>query len=126
MRSPETSSEYGSIHAMGGTRGSRLLIRFVSIERKTSQRSATVRASGPDCARTASCPAKIPELPRFVQRSSVGFSAVMPQKCAGMRRLPPMSVPRPSGDMPDAMAAASPPDDPPGVWERRKGLFVSP
>lgn len=38
-----------------------------------------------------------------------GATVAMPQKCAGNRRLPPESLPNPQGDIPDAMAAASPP-----------------
>ena len=39
----------------------------------------------------------------------------MPQQWAGQRMLPAASVPRPSGEPPAAMIAASPPLLPPGV-----------
>ena len=50
----------------------------------------------------------------------------MPQKCAGMRSEPLMSLPRSSGDRPAATAAAPPPELPPGVRSRFHGLFVRP
>jgi hypothetical protein len=50
----------------------------------------------------------------------------MPEYAAGLRMLPPMSVPIPRHDMPAAMAAASPPDEPPGVRAKLKGFFVRP
>ena len=40
--------------------------------------------------------------------------------------LPPMSVPRPSGEPPAAMMAAWPPLLPPGERSRFQGLFVRP
>ena len=48
-------------------------------------------------------------------RPWVGLSVATPQKWAGTRRLPPESLPRPSGDAPAAMTAASPPLLPPHV-----------
>jgi hypothetical protein len=48
-------------------------------------------------------------------RPGVGFNAQMPVKCAGSRTDPPLSLPSPAADMPDAIAAASPPLDPPAV-----------
>ena len=40
---------------------------------------------------------------------------VPPQQWAGLRSEPPMSLPSPSGLIPDEMADASPPLDPPAV-----------
>ena len=51
-------------------------------------------------------------------RPAVGFSAASPQKCAGSRTLAPESVPNPHGEQPAAIAAASPPELPPGVRSR--------
>src|SRR5579859_2557077 len=39
---------------------------------------------------------------------------------------PPPSLPTPPADIPEAMAAASPPLDPPGVRSRSQGLLVRP
>ena len=50
----------------------------------------------------------------------------MPQKWAGTRIEPPPSLPRPPAEQPDAIAAASPPLDPPGVRSRSHGLLVRP
>jgi len=49
-----------------------------------------------------------------------------PQYAAGLRMLPPMSLPYSSPLSPAAVAAAEPPDDPPGprVWSH--GLLVVP
>src|SRR5208282_3490099 len=49
-----------------------------------------------------------------------------PQKRAGTRIDPPPSLPTPPAESPAAIAAASPPLDPPAVRERSHGLFVRP
>ena len=51
---------------------------------------------------------------------------VTPQKEAGWRTLPPVSVPRAAGTMRPATAAALPPDEPPGTRVRSQGLWVGP
>ena len=50
----------------------------------------------------------------------------MPQAWAGFRSEPPMSLPSPSGLIPDAMAAPSPPLEPPAVLSGLQGFFVRP
>ena len=50
----------------------------------------------------------------------------MPQKAAGMRILPPMSPPTSRGVNRAATAAEPPPEEPPGLLSRSKGLFVWP
>src|SRR5690625_7330065 len=50
----------------------------------------------------------------------------MPQKAAGIRILPPPSVPTAHGPIPAATAAAAPPDEPPGVSCGSIGLRVIP
>jgi hypothetical protein len=64
--------------------------------------------------------------PLAEMRPGVGFSPAMPQKCAGMRMEPPPSLPIPPAEQNEAMAAASPPLDPPGVRSRFHGLLVRP
>src|SRR4051812_44587433 len=59
-------------------------------------------------------------------RPGVGLIDAIPQQCAGLRSDPPTSLPSPSGDMPEASALASPPDDPPAVTSGSHGLRVSP
>ena len=50
------------------------------------------------------------------------LSPTRPQHAAGMRIDPPPSLACANGSMPDATAAADPPEDPPGVRERSHGL----
>ena len=59
-------------------------------------------------------------------RPSVGRTAVVPQHAEGQRNEPPRSEPTPSGVIPVASAAASPPLDPPGVRAGSHGLRVGP
>ena len=48
----------------------------------------------------------------------------MPQKAAGVLKLPPTSVPSPRIDPPEAIKAASPLDDPPGDLVLSYGFVV--
>ena len=59
-------------------------------------------------------------------RPEVGLMPAIPQKWAGPRTLPPTSLPSPSGDCPDAIAAPSPPLLPPGCREVSYGLLTRP
>src|SRR5882672_5801893 len=59
-------------------------------------------------------------------RPGVGLSAQMPQKCAGTRMEPPPSLPIPPKEQPAAMAAASPPLEPPEEYAGFHGLLVRP
>merc|ERR1719188_2343420 len=56
----------------------------------------------------------------------VGLCPQTPQKCAGFRMEPPMSEPSSSAESPAAMAAAEPPELPPGILDRSHGLLVVP
>jgi len=51
---------------------------------------------------------------------------VIPQKAAGCRTEPPVSVPVATGTSPAATAAAEPPDEPPDIAERSHGLRTAP
>ena len=55
-----------------------------------------------------------------------GLIDATPQQCAGLRRDPPRSLPRPNGVIPVASAAASPPLEPPAVRSGFHGLRVRP
>jgi hypothetical protein len=59
-------------------------------------------------------------------RPGVPRIALTPQNAAGMRRLPPVSLPVQIGSMSVASATADPPDDPPQVRDVSKGLRVAP
>jgi hypothetical protein len=59
-------------------------------------------------------------------RPGVGFNSAIPQQCAGMRIDPPPSLPIPPAEQKEAIAADSPPLDPPGVRSRFQGLLVRP
>lgn len=62
----------------------------------------------------------------YLRRFPVGLRPQMPQKAEGKRMLPPMSVPKPSGEPPAAMRAPSPPEEPPGLLEEFHGFMVGP
>src|SRR6476619_7587133 len=89
-------------------------------------RSAGVRAIGPTTPSRANGPTDAGKCPVAGIRPGVGFSPQIPLKCAGTRIDPPPSLPTPPADIPDAIAAASPPLDPPGVRLGSQGLFVRP
>ena len=55
-----------------------------------------------------------------------GLIEATPQQCAGLRSDPPRSLPRPSGVIPVARAAASPPLEPPAMRSGSHGLRVRP
>jgi hypothetical protein len=48
-------------------------------------------------------------------RRAVGLNPTRPQKAAGMRQEPPVSVPTAARAMPAATETAAPADDPPGM-----------
>ena len=64
--------------------------------------------------------------PYIGSRPCVGLWPKMPQAWAGWRMEPPMSLPASSPHSPAAIAAAPPPEDPPGVVSRSQGLLVRP
>lgn len=49
---------------------------------------------------------------------TLGLIEVMPQKAAGILKLPPKSLPKPNTEPWAAIRAASPPEDPPDVLDR--------
>src|ERR1700730_9351083 len=90
------------------------------------RRSATVRAIGPTTPIQAKAPALGGKWRVGGRRPGVGFSPQMPQKCAGVRREPPPSLPTPPIEQPEAIAAASPPLEPPAGYAGFQGLEVLP
>ena len=84
--------------------------------------SSTVRVSTPSQARPA------PTSPRsgpIETRPALGLSPTSPQHDAGIRIDPPRSLPSASATMPEATAAALPPDEPPLERSVRQGFRVS-
>src|SRR5882762_5147303 len=80
---------------------------------KSKRTSAMVRAIGPTTPIQENAPAPGGKCPVAGMRPGVGFSPQIPQKCAGTRIEPPPSLPTPPAEQPEAIAAASPPLDPP-------------
>src|SRR3990170_8315129 len=83
--------------------------------------SATLRAIGPTCATVPKG-----ESGQAGTRPNEGFRPNRPVKEQGMRIEPPPAVPTASGPMPEATAAAAPPEEPPGVFAVFHGLRVMP
>src|SRR5258708_73134 len=59
-------------------------------------------------------------------RPMLGRRPRMPQKLAGLRSEPPMSVPCASHAVPVASATAAPPEEPAAERDRSQGLSVAP
>jgi len=95
-----------------------------------SRRSSAVRARGPFTGRSGGGWVGTPggDGRRSVSDTTpeVGLWPYTPQKCAGTRMDPPMSLPVASHARPAATAAALPPLEPPGVRVRSHGLLVVP
>ena len=64
--------------------------------------------------------------PPLGTRPREAFIPDRPHAAEGIRIEPPPSDPVAMGTMPAAMAAAEPPEDPPGEWSRFHGFLVSP
>ena len=62
----------------------------------------------------------------YLSLPAVGFSAKVPQKQAGMRILPPMSLPTPRMEPLPPIMAPSPPEEPPEDLFVACGLRVLP
>jgi hypothetical protein len=73
--------------------------------------SSTVRAIGPTWSRVRASGIT----PAAETRPKVGFRPTHPQKLAGTRMLPPVSEPIVAAARWAAVAAAAPPDEPPGI-----------
>src|SRR5574341_1308372 len=85
---------------------------------RASAASSTQRASGP----TWSSDQLKGMTPRRLTRPKVGFRPTMPQSEAGMRMLPPVSVPRAAKHWPEATEAPEPEEEPPVMREVSQGL----
>ncbi len=65
------------------------------------------------------------QTPSVAIRPRVGLKPMSPVQAAGMRTLPPVSVPSATSASPAATAAALPPDDPPTVRAGAAGFSTS-
>src|ERR1051326_4875135 len=89
-------------------------------------KSSTVRAMGPTTPIKANGPTEFGTWPEAGMRAGGGLSPQIPLKCAGTRIDPPPSLPTPPAEQPEAIAADSPPLEPPGVRVKSQGLLVRP
>src|SRR5215472_5561211 len=95
-----------------------------AITENKRRRSATLRAIGPTTPIQEKAPPAGGKCPVAGMRPGVGFKPQMPQKCAGTRIEPPPSLPTPPAEQPAAIAAASPPLEPPHEYSAFHGLLV--
>src|SRR3954464_7399842 len=85
--------------------------------------SRTVRETAPFVVEPAQLS---PTCGPLLTRPRLGLSPTRPQQDAGMRVEPPPSLACATGTMPDATAAALPPDEPPVVRDWSHGLRDAP
>src|SRR5262245_27160526 len=88
----------------------------------TSAQSSAVRQKGTSRSRVHDSVIA----PQRLTRPNVGRRPVAPQRVAGYRIEPPVSVPMAKATRPAAVALAGPADDPLEPWLRSHGLFVRP
>ena len=94
---------------------------------RSRARSSTCRAIGPTHVMSSIPVARVGgHRPVSGVRPTVGRMPTVPQKCDGARIEPPPSVPIPAIDASAPSSAASPPDEPPGVWAPSSGCSVHP
>src|SRR3981189_804208 len=97
-----------------------------AITSKSKRTSAMVRAIGPTTPIQEKAPAPGGKCPVAGTRPGVAFNPQIPQKWAGTRIDPPPSLPTPPAEHPAAIAAASPPLEPPAECAKFHGLLVFP
>src|ERR1700759_4189469 len=110
-------NEFGSFGSDSGSAGCSPLMAS-----SRSARSSTLRAIGPFTPRLRS----IFAAGVCATRPMLGRMPTMPQKLAGWRSEPPMSVPWASQAVPVASATAAPPEEPAAEREVAQGLRVAP
>src|SRR3954451_23126619 len=110
-------NEFGSTGSDRGSPGCSPLMASSS-----SATSSTLRAIGPWTPRLRSTAAASV----CATRPILGLKPTMPQKLAGLRKLPPMSEPCASQAVPVASATAAPPDEPAADLDVSQGLRVAP
>src|SRR2546423_5683877 len=116
-RSTPASRSVTGRSAETGSRGSYPAIAVIA-----TATSRTVRASGPGW----SSDQESGTAPNRLARPNVGLRPTQPQSAAGMRMLPPVSLPSAAYASLATTATADPPDEPPGIFVVSHGLRTSP
>src|SRR6516225_8773404 len=117
---PERAAERNEDGSEGSESGSAGCSPLIASS--NSARSSTLRAIGPCTVRLRS----ILNFGECATRPMLGRRPTTPQKLAGLRQEPPMSVPCASQAMPVASATAAPPEEPAADLEVSHGLSVAP
>src|SRR5437879_2295147 len=117
---PERAAERNDVGSTGKDSGSAGCSPLMASS--SSAKSSTLRAIGPWTPRLRSTAAAIV----CATRPMLGLNPTMPQKLAGLRKLPPMSEPCASHAVPVASATAAPPEEPAAEREVSQGLRVGP
>src|ERR1700738_2275328 len=117
---PERAAERNEDGSAGSESGSAGCSPLMASSK--SARSSTLRAIGPCTVRLRS----ILKAGERATRTMLGRRATTPQKLAGWRSEPPMSVPWASHAVPVASATAAPPEEPAADRDRSQGLRVAP
>lgn len=102
-----------SRHAISDTRGSCSQGSWLKRPLTKSRKDCTVVARGPTTERTVFCPSILFAMPSYGNRPDDGRRPYNPLKAAGIRMLPPISVPKPIGLPLNPISAPSPPELPP-------------
>src|SRR6516162_7199115 len=117
---PERTAERNEDGSEGSESGSAGCSPLIASS--NSARSSTLRAIGPCTVRLRS----ILNAGLCATRPMLGRRPTTPQKLAGLRSEPPMSVPWASQAVPTASATAAPPEEPEADRDRSHGLRVAP
>src|SRR6185436_5198630 len=117
---PERAADRNDFGSIGNERGSAGCSPLMASS--SSATSSTLRAIGPCWPRLRSIAAAIV----CATRPMLGLNPTMPQKLAGLRKLPPISEPCASHAVPVASAAAAPPEEPAAERDVSQGLRVGP
>src|SRR3984893_16245281 len=117
---PERAADRNDVGSTGSDSGSAGCSPLIASS--SSARSSTLRAIGPWTVRLRS----IFAAGLCATRPMLGRMPTTPQKLAGLRSEPPMSVPWVSQAIPVASATAAPPEEPAAERDRSQGFNVAP
>src|ERR1700677_627397 len=117
---PERAADRNDVGSTGSDNGSAGCSPLIASS--SSARSSTLRAIGPWTVRLRS----IFAAGLCATRPMLGRMPTTPQKLAGLRSEPPMSEPWTSHAIPEARAAAAPPEEPAADSDRSQGVRLAP